>query len=210
MISQIKNYILYIIIALTLTLGGLYLYEKNRRQVAESELVIEVNNRKAAERGVEIWKDEAGRSHAQSLEYIYTLSQFKNSTDSVNKRLLERLSSTDAKLRNVEKLLEVNNESKVSLGKDIFIPTMPDTTIDLSDDWTRNIITLSPTRVNSDIFSRDTLFGVFTSHKETVLPRKKFFLCRWFQKKHTIVEVELMNMNPNVEITNQKLISIID
>lgn len=210
MFSKIKNYIIYIFIALTLTMGGLYWYENIRRQKAESELVLEVNNRKAAERGVQIWRDEAGKAHATSIEYMYTLNEFKHSADSVNKRLLNHLKNSDVKMKNVERLLEVSNRGHTILTDSILIPHMPDTIITLTDPWTINKIHLSPRNISSEILTTDTLTGVFTSHKETVKPPKKFFLCRWFQKKHTIVEVDIMNANPNVEITNQKLIKIID
>ena len=39
-------------------------------------------------------------------------------------------------------------------------------------------------------------------NKETVEPPKKFFLCRWFQKKHTVVKAVVKENNPYV--TNQE------
>lgn len=46
--------------------------------------------------------------------------------------------------------------------------------------------------------------------RETVNPPKKFFLFRWFQRKHTIVEVTTRELNPYVEEKTQKFIQIID
>lgn len=46
--------------------------------------------------------------------------------------------------------------------------------------------------------------------RETVNPPKKFFLFRWFQRKHTVVEVTTRELNPYVEEKTQKFIQIID
>lgn len=46
--------------------------------------------------------------------------------------------------------------------------------------------------------------------RETVNPPKKFFLFRWFQKKHTIVEVNVREMNPYVKNKTQRFIQIIE
>ena len=45
--------------------------------------------------------------------------------------------------------------------------------------------------------------------RETVNPPKKFFLFRWFQKKHTVVEVNVREMNPYVKDKTQRFIQII-
>lgn len=46
--------------------------------------------------------------------------------------------------------------------------------------------------------------------RETVNPPKKFFLFRWFQKKHTVVEVNVREMNPYVKNKTQRFIQIIE
>lgn len=46
--------------------------------------------------------------------------------------------------------------------------------------------------------------------RETVNPPKKFFLFRWFQKKHTVVEVNVREMNPYVKNKTQRFIRIIE
>lgn len=46
--------------------------------------------------------------------------------------------------------------------------------------------------------------------RETINPPKKFFLFRWFQRKHTVVEVTTRELNPYVEEKTQRFIQIID
>lgn len=47
------------------------------------------------------------------------------------------------------------------------------------------------------------------SHKEPIKPRK-WFLPRWFTRKHTIVEVLIVDKNPYVTTPKQRYIEIID
>ena len=46
--------------------------------------------------------------------------------------------------------------------------------------------------------------------RETVNPPKKFFLFKWFQKKHTVVEVNIREMNPYVKNKTQRFIQIVE
>ena len=45
--------------------------------------------------------------------------------------------------------------------------------------------------------------------KETVNPPKKFFLFRWFQKKHTVLNVEVVEKNPYIQNGKSKYVEVI-
>ena len=45
--------------------------------------------------------------------------------------------------------------------------------------------------------------------KETVNPPKKFFLFRWFQKKHKIIQVDVIEKNPYVQNEVSRYIEIV-
>ena len=53
-------------------------------------------------------------------------------------------------------------------------------------------------------------YTFISGKRETVNPPKKFFLFRWFQKKHTVVEVNVREMNPYVKNKTQRFIQIIE
>ena len=65
-----------------------------------------------------------------------------------------------------------------------------------------NVITVHPKFVSEK-------YIVTHSKKETVNPPKKFFLFRWFQKKHRVVEVTIVENSPYVNNKQQKFIEII-
>ena len=50
---------------------------------------------------------------------------------------------------------------------------------------------------------------VVSSKKETVNPPKKFFLFRWFQRKHYVVKVNVKEKNPYVEDESSEYVEII-
>jgi len=51
---------------------------------------------------------------------------------------------------------------------------------------------------------------VIYANRETIEPPKKFFLCRWFQKKHTVVKVIVNEENPYIENEQSIFIENID
>ena len=51
---------------------------------------------------------------------------------------------------------------------------------------------------------------IVSTKKETVNPPKKFFLLRWFQKKHLVVHVDVVEKNPYVGGETSKYIEIVD
>lgn len=50
---------------------------------------------------------------------------------------------------------------------------------------------------------------VVSSKKETVNPPKKFFLFRWFQKRHVVLKINVVEKNPYVEDESSEYIEII-
>jgi hypothetical protein len=50
---------------------------------------------------------------------------------------------------------------------------------------------------------------VVSSKKETVNPPKKFFLFRWFQKKHVVVHIDVVERNPYVNDETTRYVEII-
>lgn len=65
-----------------------------------------------------------------------------------------------------------------------------------------NIVTLNPYIISEQ-------YTFISSKKETINPPKKCFISRWFQKKHTIIEVEVIEKNPYIINKKQKYIKII-
>lgn len=50
---------------------------------------------------------------------------------------------------------------------------------------------------------------IVSSKKETVNPPKKFFLFRWFQKRHRVLHIDVVEKNPYVDNESSKYVEII-
>ena len=50
---------------------------------------------------------------------------------------------------------------------------------------------------------------IVSSKKETVNPPKKFFLFRWFQKRHRVLHIDVIEKNPYVDNESSKYVEII-
>ena len=46
--------------------------------------------------------------------------------------------------------------------------------------------------------------------RETIKPPKKFFLLRWFQKKHTVIKVDVVESNPHITSEDNVFIKVCD
>jgi hypothetical protein len=80
----------------------------------------------------------------------------------------------------------------------------------IRDRWYSNHISLS---YPSNIYIRPEFvsqkYVVVSSKRETVNPPKKFFLFRWFQKRQTILNIDVVEKNPYVQDEQSKYIEII-
>ena len=201
----------YIIIgAIFLLLTATVVIQYSALKKTREDLEVSRNNEKAYANGVTLWQDKYDQEHAKSRVFEENLASFKASSDSINKKILKQLELQGVKLRKLDQLVYQEVKIDTSLAKVINIPTMPDTIIDLSNQWIKNIITLSPLQVKSDIEIESEVYGTFTKKKETINTANKFFLFRWFQRKHTIIEADFYNTNPLIKTKNQKIIQIVN
>lgn len=147
------------------------------------------------------------KEKAQSNVFKLTAEQLTYYNDSITALLnltRKELNIKDKQLSQLQYISsEMNKRDTVTFTDTIF--KEPDFSIDtnIGDRWIvtklhmeyPNVVTL-----DSKVTSEKTV--VMYMNKETVEPPKKFFLCRWFQKKHTVLKAVVKENNPYV--TNQE------
>lgn len=201
----------YVIIGLIiLVLASIVTIQRIDLRKTKANLEVSRNNEKAYATGVQIWQDKYNQAHAKTRVFEESMSSFKSSTDSINKKILKQLELQQIKLRKLDQIVYQEVKIDTSLAQVINIPTMPDTVIDLSNQWVKNIVTLSPVLVKSEIELESELYGTFTRKRETIQPAKKFFLLRWLQRKHNVIEADFYNTNPLIKTKNQKIVQIVN
>ena len=80
----------------------------------------------------------------------------------------------------------------------------------VSDEWYSMRLSMKyPSTIMVEPEFRSERSVVVSMKKETVDPPKKFFLLRWFQKKHYVLNVDVIEKNPYVKNTNNRYVEII-
>lgn len=205
MIDIIKGKVILTLLFAILTLGGIVYVQTKRLEKSNEQYEISSANEKAALRGTLTWKDKAGLEHSKSVQYENTLREFEYAQDSITKEMYKMLKSTDIRLKKLTQAGYVRTTVDTVLQSNTVF-AVPDTTVDLSTKDIINIITFKQGALTSKVGIENSQFLYWSSHKETIEPPRKFFLRRWFQKKHDITEVEIVNSNSLFKVKEQKFV----
>ena len=147
--------------------------------------------------------------------YKLTIEQLNYFNDSITKKIKEaqkELNIKDSKLKQAQYELSFASRKDTILLKDtIFSSTFTSLDTIMGDKWFSNRIQLSyPNLISSSVSFKSEKFCFVQIRKETIKPPKKFFLARWFQKKHYVSIVTIKENNPYIEIKNSRFIQIIE
>lgn len=213
LLTNYKKIIFVTLIALVLGLSGSLYLTKNKLKSTFDMYSVEANNVKALEQGVLHWKDVAGRNNSKSIQLQYKTEYLERSNDSTVRYLNNIIKDQKIKIKNISQMGYITSSVDTILQDTTIYINTPDTTVDLSDEYIKNIVRIKKGYISSEIGVVDTLGIFFTNRKELIAPKKKFFICRWFQNwfgdKQTIVEAQVTRSNKRVQTTDQKFIHII-
>lgn len=145
--------------------------------------------------------------------YKLTIEQLNYFNDSITKKMNEvrkELGIKDSKIKQMQyKLSHIEKSDSLTLPDTIFVNSFKLDTI-IGDEWANtHLIMKYPNYIKFTPRFKLESFLFVESKKETVNPPKKFFLFRWFQKKHTVLNVTVKENNPYVETDEQKFVEII-
>lgn len=151
-------------------------------------------------------------THSRVLQL--SIEELEYSRDSITNELLETFKELGIKNKKIKSLSYVKSDA-VKVDTLVFRDTIfvKDTHIDtlLTDNkW-------YSTRLELDYPSKIVVTPSFTSEKhivvsskrETIKPPSPIFFIRWFQKKHTVLEVNIVEKNPYINEEENKFIEII-
>ena len=208
MLQAIKKYIRIIAVALILILGVTTYIQYNNVKELQTELSVSRANEKAFLAENSGLKDE-------NLAFKFTIDQLNYFNDSLIIKMNEvrrELNIKDKDLKQMQYLLSTARKTDTLRIKDtIFVDKNLQIDTLVGDKWYNlrlglqypNIISTTPTFVSEK-------YIVVGSRKETINPPKKCAIARWFQKKHKVVEVEIVEKNPYIENKQQRFIEIIE
>ena len=183
---------------------------------ASLEQVRFTNNRwKTAEANVKAYASMFDDSKKQNVALQLTIDQLGYFKDSV----LQELDKTRKELKIKDKNLKALQQVKSSFSKSdtiilkdtLFKEVSLNVDTVLGDKWYNVRLGLKyPSMIAVKPYFKSEKHIVVSSKKETVNPPKKFFLLRWFQKRHTVLHIDVVEKNPYVSNETSRYVEIIN
>ena len=205
---MVKKYIrIGVIILISLLAVSTYtLY--NRNQDLKEEISVSMSNQKA-------FIVENSSLKEENRVFKFTVEQLNYYNDSILQKMnniRKELKIKDKNLKQLQYLLSVSTKKDTVLFTDtIFRDKSLALDTIIGDKWYNIRLGLKyPFYIYTEPTFTSEKYIIVNKKKETVNPPKKFFLFRWFQRKHWVMEVHIKEKNPYIKETNNKFVEIIE
>lgn len=182
-------------------------YSVSKLKKLEAEYELAINNNKAFE-------NENSSLKEDNIIFKRTIEELRYSKDSLNSEMLNKakqLKIRDKEIKRLQYLASIASKKDTIILKDTIYKDK-DFILDTlkGDQWYKvaihmeypNILTIEPSFTSKQTF-------IVSEKKETLEPPKKFFICRWFQKKVNITRVKVVEENPYIVIDKERYIDIV-
>lgn len=147
--------------------------------------------------------------------FKFTIEQLNYYNDSILQKMNDvrkELKIKDKNIKQLQYLLSVSTKKDTVLFTDTIFRDKGlalDTVI--GDKWYNIRLGLKyPNLIYTEPTFTSEKYIIVNKKRETINPPKKFFLFRWFQKKHWVMEVHIKEKNPYIKEVDNKFVEIID
>lgn len=205
--KTLKRYACFIgVILLVITMIALYFTFKSKKETEKRW--------KEAVANVKSYDNLFSDSKNNDIAFQLTIDQLKHSNDSIFQELdkvRKELKIKDSKLKSLQYISSSFTKSDTIILKDtIFKDKRIDIDTLLSDEWySINVGLRYPSSITVTPKFKSEKTVIVSTKKETVNPPKRFFLFRWFQKKHIVLHVNVIEKNPYIEDQDNRYVEII-
>ena len=205
---MVKKYIRIGVIVLTSLLAVSTYILYNRNQDLKDEISVSMSNQKA-------FIAENSSLKEENRVFKFTVEQLNYYNDSILQKMnniTKELKIKDKNLKQLQYLLSVSTKKDTVLFTDtIFRDKSLALDTIIGDKWYNIRLGLKyPNFIYTEPTFTSEKYIIVNKKKETVNPSKKFFLFRWFQKKHWVMEVHIKEKNPYIKEIDNKFVEIID
>ena len=204
---MVKKYIrIGIVILVSLLAISTYTLYTNNQKLKE-EISISMSNQKA-------FIAENSSLKEENRVFKFTIEQLNHYNDSILQKMNEirkELKIKDRDLKQMQYLLSEAQKKDTIVFRDTLFrePTLKIDTL-LGDRWYQMKLGLRyPSTIITEPKFVSEKYIIVDYKKETINPPKKCAIARWFQKKHKVVEVEVVEKNPYIENKQQRFIEIV-
>lgn len=194
------------ILMVSLFISSYILYTKN--QDLREELSISISNEKAFITENSLLKNE-------NRVFKFTIEQLNYYNDSILEKMNEVRKGLDIKdkdLKQMQYLLsEAQRKDSIVFRDTLFKEPVLNLDTIIRDKWYQMKLGLRyPSTIITEPKFTSEKYIVTSIKKETINPPKKCWLLRLFQKKHKVLEVEVVEKCPYVENKQQRFVEIIE
>lgn len=157
---------------------------------------------------------ELDSSKLQNRELQLTVDDLDLLNDSISIKmnaLRKELNIKDKNLVSLQYLLSHVHALDTIMYKDtIFLPNIIQKDTTVANEWyTLNMSLMYPNKIVVNPIFKSEKYIIMSNKRETIDAPKKFFLLRWFQKKHTVVTIDVMEKSPYIDNNKYRYIEII-
>lgn len=207
--TELKYKLIKWAIYLLIVLGVIMTITIMHKQIQSltDQLSVSVSNEKA-------YAAENSDLNEKNRVFQFTIDQLQYSNDSLNRKIMSVVRETDIKDRSIRSLqyqLEHFSKTDTIILRDTIFrdPTFKlDTCI--MDEWNTSCISLAyPGQIGISNSYVNEKYIIVNSRREPIRPHKCKFV-NFFRKKHTVLEIDVIDKNPYVETERQRFIEIID
>lgn len=149
----------------------------------------------------------------KSKIYEFTIDQLKYFNDSINLKIDSIIKDNKIKTKKIEQLQyqkTITSTKDTIITKDtIFVKSLRIDTTLIKKGYILDLKLEYPNKIMVHPTFENEQYVIFTINKETIDPPKKFFLLRLFQKKHTVINVDIYNTNEYVDVKEKRFIKTI-
>ena len=205
---MVKKYIrIGIVILVSLLSISVYTLYTNNQKLKEETATL-ISNQKA-------FIAENSSLKNENRVFKFTIEQLNYYNDSILQKMNDvkkELKIKDKNLKQLQYLLSVSTKKDTVLFTDtIFRDKSLALDTIIGDKWYNIRLGLKyPFYIYTEPTFTSEKYIIVNKKKETVNPPKKFFLFRWFQRKHWVMEVHIKEKNPYIKETNNKFVEIIE
>jgi len=198
-----KKYLILIIIVLLAAIGAMW------------QQVEYANGRwERAEANVKAYSMSLSKEGEKNVALQLTVDQLGYFKDSVLQELDKTRKELKVKDKNLKALQSVSSSfsrtDTIILKDTLFKEVSLDVDTVLGDKWYNVRLGLKyPSMIAVKPYFKSEKHIVISSKKETVNPPKKFWLFRLFQKRHVVLNVDVIEKNPHVDNESSRYIEII-
>lgn len=199
-----KRYVIILLVIGLLSYIGIL--ERTNRKLQDSISILKSNEK--------AFLSEIDSLQGRNIVYKLTVDQLKSTNDSISCKIREVLSELkikDRKLKGAGYIKEVARTNDTIIISDTIFKN-PEFRMDtvIKNNWYCIDMGLYyPDTISLNISFSSEKYIVTSIRKETVNRPKRFFIARWFQRKHEVLVVDVIEKNPHISIQKQRFIKII-